>query len=444
MLEAKIINQLIHQIDPTKIRKTSFTAQMKDNQIVDLLKSFFIVLDFLIIIYLFFFNEISPVLLNLNFFPIKNFFSFLTKSDGLVFLVIILITSFFYFIFILIRQSRGFNLLRRINVKDIELNFKEENGESFFNKYLTEIRYLFEHCDSTIVAIEDIDRYYSCSIFENIRELNTIINYDRDENPIRFFYIIKDDLFASKERTKFFDFIIPIVPILDSSNSYAQLRDQLLANYDESQLDKRFLRGLSIYIDEMRVLKNIINEFQIYYTELFKQELDPNRLLAIIVYKNLFPKDFNDLQAGKGYLFDLIRSRDKFADYVLKNDREFLEKINNQINAIEKENLENLDELGALYLKPTPGLYIVNNQRVENIVSQSVLFTEISKNPQVQIINLNIAGTIPVDLSQKLNDLEKDEIYKRRKNLIDRKSRNDVEKLKRDRNEIESKINTIL
>ena len=42
----------------------------------------------------------------------------------------------------------------------------------------------------------------------------------------------------------------------------------------------------------MRVLKNIVNEFIIYRMELAKQELDPNKLLAIITYKNLFPKRF--------------------------------------------------------------------------------------------------------------------------------------------------------
>lgn len=67
---------------------------------------------------------------------------------------------------------------------------------------------------------EDIDRYDSSRIFERLREINTLVNNDRKGAPLRFFYLMRDDIFVSKDRTKFFDFIIPIVPVVDCSNSF--------------------------------------------------------------------------------------------------------------------------------------------------------------------------------------------------------------------------------
>ncbi|MFR2452271.1 hypothetical protein [Faecalibacillus intestinalis] len=40
------------------------------------------------------------------------------------------------------------------------------------------------------------------------------------------FTLLKDDTFISKDRTKFFDFIIPVIPVVDSSNSYNKLKER--------------------------------------------------------------------------------------------------------------------------------------------------------------------------------------------------------------------------
>lgn len=49
----------------------------------------------------------------------------------------------------------------------------------------------------------------------------------------------------------------------------------------------------------MRLVKNIYNEFIIYFNRLNTTELDCNKMLAIITYKNLFPHDFADLQLNR-------------------------------------------------------------------------------------------------------------------------------------------------
>lgn len=59
----------------------------------------------------------------------------------------------------------------------------------------------------------------------------------------------------------------------------------------------------------MRLLKNIYNEFVIYYNRLNITELDCNKMLAIIAYKNLFPRDFADLQLNQGFVYTLFSKK---------------------------------------------------------------------------------------------------------------------------------------
>ena len=67
--------------------------------------------------------------------------------------------------------------------------------------------------------------------------------------------MLKDGLFFSKNRTKFFDFIIPIVPVVDSKTSESELKNLLL---DVSKApDNKVLSNISLYVDDMRLLKNI-------------------------------------------------------------------------------------------------------------------------------------------------------------------------------------------
>ncbi|MFX3938466.1 hypothetical protein ACJBX2_05105 [Streptococcus suis] len=141
---------------------------------------------------------------------------------------------------------------------------------------------------------------------------------------MKFFYVVSDDMFSSsniekeiniepkhvqtaKERTKFFDLIIPVVPILDNSNSFDYLKDEFT---DEIYQDKDFeklLFQISIFIDDFRLLKNIVNEYQIYklvHKGHFEQ--NPKQLLSLIIYKSLNSTDFNLLTKAKGELFKKI------------------------------------------------------------------------------------------------------------------------------------------
>ena len=71
-----------------------------------------------------------------------------------------------------------------------------------------------------------------------------------------------------------------------------------------------FLYQISIFIDDLRVLKNIVNEFKIYKEihDNDNTDIDYKQLLALIIYKTLNSSDFNDLVKSKGDLYTLIKN----------------------------------------------------------------------------------------------------------------------------------------
>jgi hypothetical protein len=166
---------------------------------------------------------------------------------------------------LLIKAQKNKNIFRKISLQGNEIEIFEEQNDSYFDKYLNEVLYLFENVEADVIVFEDMDRFNASRIFERLREVNTLVNIQRKKEqgdnyiPLRFFYLLRDDIFISKDRTKFFDYIIPIVPIVDSSNSYEQFLKHLKEGNLLDKFDQSFLQSLSLYVDDMRILKNIYN-----------------------------------------------------------------------------------------------------------------------------------------------------------------------------------------
>ncbi|MCV5179985.1 hypothetical protein OFC21_31685, partial [Escherichia coli] len=81
--------------------------------------------------------------------------------------------------------------------------------------------YFFEQTQYNVVIFEDLDRHNDGAIFIKLREINQLINNCLPtDNPVRFIYAVRDNLFITPEsRTKFFDFVIPVIPVMDSENA---------------------------------------------------------------------------------------------------------------------------------------------------------------------------------------------------------------------------------
>jgi hypothetical protein len=348
ILEGKILNQLIHQISPKNIPLTIFKT--KTNFPVSYITFwiiFTIILFWCFQNYSIYCNEINNFIIHFGLQKYINKFIFTIIEP------ILIVCIGLCWLYPLVRFLANKIFLRKISLYGNEIEIFENNDESVFDKYLNEVLYLFDNAGTDIFVFEDMDRFNYNLIFERLREINNLINNTPSlkihKKTVRFFYLLRDDIFTSKDRVKFFDFIIPIVPVIDSSNSYDQFLDHFVNTHIVDNFVPQFLQGLALYIDDMRILKNIYNEYLIYDARLSTTDQDKNKMLAIITYKNLFPKDFADLQLRQGFVYELFIHKDN----VKKNEIERIEKeiasIKTKIETAQKEHLKNEQELKILY-----------------------------------------------------------------------------------------------
>lgn len=111
---------------------------------------------------------------------------------------------------------------------------------------------------------------------------------------------------------------------------------------------------MAFFIDDMRLLKNIVNEYA-QYREKLDEKLDQNKLLAMIVYKNYHPKDFADLHKGKGVLYDCLHKK---SELLVERNRQ----IDERINGITKK-LQSLEATHAIQEKELRLIYIEGYRR---------------------------------------------------------------------------------
>lgn len=348
-IEGKIINQLLHQINPNQIRKSIFKTLDAESQIKPFNISVYFGLVILLCLYLLNISSWNGLIQNFSWlsWTTKPIISLLT----LVFLFILIIYGFYF----LLKLQKDFGFIKKLSLKaekietDIEIFSNDNSKVSYFDRYLDDVLYLFKQSEADVIVFEDIERFNDSRIFEKLKELNIVINRKRktcDESKLVFFYLVKDDLFESQERTKFFDFIIPIVPVVTASNSNEILKELLTEMSEYDSLDKTFLFNVSLYLDDMRLISNVCNEYLAYKETLNSLQLEHEKLFSMVVYKNIFPKDFSLLQRNQGYLYELLNSK----EIVLKNLREELNsKKNALVEKIEKAEEEHLNDEVELY-----------------------------------------------------------------------------------------------
>ena len=319
ILEMKIVNQLVNQIEPDKIPKANFLTKKNINNYKIISYSLSIIC---LILY---FKFLLPVITEKITYSIKNFPPNLEFIDcNLIIISVIAMISLYYLLSNTIKNIIYKGNWSKLTINSMGINVNMENKDfssvSYFDNFLSDVIYLFDESDADFVIFEDLDRFNDHSIFEKLREINLMVNQRRNsanDKKLMFFYVISDEVFSEKkdvsatEKTKFFDVIIPIIPIVNNTNSFDYLKSKLL---DELEItDKNdfetFLYQISIFIDDFRVLKNIVNEFKIY-KEIHKNniKIDYKQLLALIVYKTLNSSDFNDLVKSKGELYTQIKN----------------------------------------------------------------------------------------------------------------------------------------
>ena len=255
--------------------------------------------------------------------------------------------------------------LKSLGVKRIEVNgagvaelgieMPEKSSFSVLNQNVRTIISFFAETRYTTVIFEDIDRFDDLRIFTKLRELNLLLNNSQQiknrNKPIRFVYALREELFKDeKNKVKFFDLLIPIIPRINASNSRTELLS-FLKDWNDTPPDellKRFVKEVSPYISDLRLLKNICNEYYTYKKQIvdFTSEKE---LLGLIVFKNFFPKDFALMHNGKGLIRKMMDIK-KNAQISLRDGIEKrIKDLKEELAAIRAEKLCDIKQLQSLY-----------------------------------------------------------------------------------------------
>jgi hypothetical protein len=243
--------------------------------------------------------------------------------------------------------------LKSLSLKDIEIRPSSDNPDSILNRHLDEIIYFFQTTDYDLVVIEDLDRFENSDIFVTLREINGLVNENAGvKRTVRFLYALRDDMFVNTDRTKFFEFIIPVIPIINSSNSIDKVLEQGKRLALDDRLDRQFLREVSRYLDDLRLIQNIFNEYAIYVANLESDEenlLDANKLLAILIYKNVYPRDFEQLHRNEGNLANVLGRHDELIANGEQLQRAEIGRLEQESEDAERQTPADLTELRKIY-----------------------------------------------------------------------------------------------
>lgn len=349
-LEYSILQQLFYHVKATNIPESRFGRIERTSSRKRILMTVSILIFVVANLFLFCQEQVTKYFL----IPAEVLkYSFLFGISICVFIIGILVILFQLILFI-----------KKISIKNLTLDkatleFEEKKNVSIMNRYLDEILYLFQEKKYNVVIFEDIDRFENTHIFTKLRELNLILNQSEEiGRRIIFLYALKDDIFANaEERTKFFDYIVPVIPFVNASNSGDLFRRKITdLHIPEAEVSSSFITDISVFVNDMRVLTNVVNEFDLY-RNLLDKKLKKEKLLAMILYKNLYPTDFSLLHQNKGVVYESFMSVETLRDEILEDDRTRINKFNSDIQNINEECLRNLNELYAVIIGKFITLY---------------------------------------------------------------------------------------
>ena len=267
------------------------------------------------------------------------YFYFLQKHFKLIIACLYIVISTLI-IYVLKNILKYIYKIDKFALQIMDLNIEIGNDGSnnnVINENMELIIKIFREFGYQIIIFEDLDRFGKPIIFEHLRELNNILNKNI---RVKFLYLIKDDVFENENRTKFFDYIYPVVPYISYTTSGEELY-KLIEKYNlQNELPKTFIQNITVFVQDMRILKNVLNEFRVYDIELNKKGIKPENLFAMILYKNVFSKDFAMLQNRDGNLYNFFNKKDEKINELkekIKKNKELI--INSNLNLLEEKKI---------------------------------------------------------------------------------------------------------
>ncbi|WFQ95045.1 hypothetical protein MFERI15568_00288 [Mycoplasma feriruminatoris] len=393
-IENQIINQIISQIDPKLI--PLYSNKIKENKNKkQILRNFLFFVFFLIGI---------VGLVNINLF--NNYL--LVKNILIVVFNLFLIIPILWFSFHFIKNNKI--QILEFDIKGIKGKLSEidQKGETIFDKEIKEIIYLLYSSNVDYVVFDDLDRYKSIEVFEKLKQLNYLLNSycktKKQNKVVKFIYMVSDDLFDNEKRTKFFDFIITVIPIKTSKSFIKEKLKSIGIDYDDDYID-----NLLSIITNVRIFLNAINDYVVYeklalqsYSLTTKSSKKLN-LFNIILFKNLLPDEFELLQNNTGTVFFLLdKGKEEYRKWTLNILQEKIAKIEEEI-VYTSHKLSGEGYKHELIVRELTNVLSINDSKSSDVVDLGLSGEEIKNKPLEtrDQTKINVLGRMYMDKKSK-------------------------------------------
>lgn len=276
-------------------------------------------------------------------FPFIKIVEFLTIVHLLLYLLALINATVLagFFIYWLIPKIQVKNLA--VKTDQVELALEREACESYIDKHSMELVYCLEQIAEKInytVVFEDLDRLkpITCvEIFERLREINYLVNLrvNRVRRNIRFIYIVNNNIIGNLEHQKFFDYILPIVSVMNTKTAELIFRKNLkeidkyleadFLDHDDGSkyfecVEKSEVTGIvhqiMPYLIDFRKQYAVLNDYSlllsIYHAnnDLSIQENDALHILAFSVYKNFWPDDYEKIAVNRSKIIPFYNPKE--------------------------------------------------------------------------------------------------------------------------------------
>jgi hypothetical protein len=261
LIETSIVQQILYYEKKLKIKESSYKRIHFTKPLYKLGSIFLLAIWFYSLIFLFFENINSKIIL------------FNEDKSNIQYFIIVFVLGVICILYKSFDKIKNIKF-SKLTPNSLELvNEKTDKELSVFNRNIDEIIYFFEKTNTNVVVVEDIDRFsddIAIKLYSKIRELSILIKQSKDVNqPVKFIYSVKDELIL-EDKTKFFDIIIPVIPVTDYSNSKNMFLLKLDNFFEKQQventveieskscLDKNFISEVSNYVYDMRTVINYV------------------------------------------------------------------------------------------------------------------------------------------------------------------------------------------
>lgn len=325
-IRRNILNKIIQQIPSSKIRKSHFKSKSLEKKWKSFLNLLIVVICFICSLIIIQFETISKF----DYSVIWKGLNFINSDIFFIWVLFVLVASIIYIIF---QMPNFIYNIKSISLLGNEIGIKDTKAIDIFDVYLDEVVYIIRKSGFKHFVFEDLDRTENSKVLYELGSLNDTLNaFGGKGDTIKFFYLVKDS-FLGNDNFKFYDFVIPIIPVQSFSNVTALLKISLSTILGNHQITTSKLDRYGLFISDIRLIRWICNELKFYLSILERNQKFRNKtpeinlhnsLFVFILYKTMFTSDYSLFLKSESRLqreVNLIR-------YNMKNSRLYTNDMN--------------------------------------------------------------------------------------------------------------------